>query len=63
MVVHVQSDNPQGATVWQLRQTRRTPTPPVNVGTVSSLDGTFKVTLPGDSVTTLIMTNQVSDRK
>ena len=63
VVVHVQSDNPQGATVWQLRQTRRTPTPPVNVGTVSSLDGTFKVTLPGDSVTTLIMTNQVNDRK
>jgi O-glycosyl hydrolase len=33
------------------------------VGTASSLDGTFKVTLPAGSVTTLIMTNQVSNRR
>ncbi len=63
VTVHVQSTNPQAATVWQLHQTHGTPSPPARVGTVSSLDGVFKITLPGYSVTTLVMTSQVSQQR
>ncbi len=63
VLVHVQSDNPQTATVWQIHQTGVTPSPPAKIGTVSSLVGAFKVTLPGDSVTTLVVTPGINDRK
>ena len=63
VTVHVQNASPQAATVWQLHQTGATPSPPAKAGTAASLDGTFKVILPGDSVTTLVMTTQASDRR
>lgn len=63
VLVHVQGDKPQTATVWQINQSRVTPSPPAKVGTVSSLVGAFKVTLPGDSVTTLVVTEGINDRK
>jgi hypothetical protein len=63
VTIGVQSGNPQAATVWQLHQTHVKPSPPANMGTVTSLDGVFKITLPGHSVTTLVMTTEVSNRK
>ena len=39
------------------------PSPPARIGTAASLDGVFKITLPGHSVTTLVMTSEVSNRK
>jgi hypothetical protein len=60
VTVHVQSNNPQSATVWQLHQTRVTPAPPAEIATASSMDGVFRVTLPGFSVTTLVISTLVS---
>jgi hypothetical protein len=58
--VHVVSSSPQSAVVWQLHQTGPTPKPPVKTGTAVSEAGTFKVTLPGDSVTNLVVTSLTS---
>ena len=63
VTVHAQGSNPQAATVWQLHQTHVKPSPPAKIGTVTSLDGVFKITLPAHSVTTLVMTTEVSNRK
>jgi hypothetical protein len=63
VTVRVQSKNSKAATIWQLHQTGATPSPPARMGTVPSVDGIFKVALPGYSVTTLVMTTLVSDRK
>ena len=63
VLVHVEGNTPQTAAVWQIHQTRETPSPPASIGTVSSLVGAFKVTLPGDSVTTLVVTPGINDRK
>jgi hypothetical protein len=57
----VQSGNPQAAVVWQLRQTGAVAGPPVRTGTAASVAGTFELSLPGDSVTTLVMTTPASD--
>jgi hypothetical protein len=61
--VGIRSGDPQAATVWQIHQTGVKPSPPANMGTAVSVDSTFDVLLPGDSVTTLVMTTLVSDRK
>ena len=63
VTVHAQGSNPQAAAVWQLHQTGVKPSPPAKIGTAASLDGVFKITLPGHSVTTLVMTTEVSNRK
>ena len=62
VLVHVQTDSPKTATVWQIHQGGVTPSPPAKIATLSSVVGAFKVTLPGDSVTTLIVTTKVSNR-
>jgi hypothetical protein len=46
----------QEAKVWQLHQTGPVAKPPVREPTITSAAGEFKLSLPGDSVTTLVMT-------
>ena len=58
-----ESGSPQAAVVWQLRQAGPVAGPPVRKGTVTSVAGTFKLSLPGDSVTTLVMTTRASPQK
>jgi len=62
VLVHVQTDSPKTATVWQIHQGGVTPSPPAKIATLSSVVGAFKVTLPADSVTTIIVTTKVSNR-
>jgi hypothetical protein len=61
--LRVKSGNPQAAVVWQLHQAGSVAKPPVRKGTATSVAGTFKLSLPGDSVTTLVMTTLASDQK
>jgi hypothetical protein len=63
VTVRVDSNNPQSATVWQLHQTGPVAGPPVKKGSATSVAGNFKVTLPGDSVTTMVMTTLITDQK
>jgi hypothetical protein len=50
------SGSPQAAEVWQLHQTGDTPAPPVEKPPVTGKAGVFTVSLPADSVTTLVLT-------
>jgi hypothetical protein len=54
--VRVDSGSPRAAEVWQLHQTGHTPTPPVRKAPVTSKVGIFTISLPADSVTTLVVT-------
>ena len=63
VTVHVDSNNPQSAVVWQLHQTGPVAGPPVKKGTATSEAGNFKIYLPGDSVTTMVMTTLIDDQK
>jgi hypothetical protein len=63
VTVRVASSNPQSAVVWQLHQTGPVAAPPVRKGTATSEAGNFKVTLPGDSVTTMVMTTLIDEQK
>ncbi|HEX4091721.1 MAG TPA: hypothetical protein VHZ33_23655 [Trebonia sp.] len=63
VTVRVQSDNPQSAEVWQLDQTGVLPKPPVKKGTATSEAGNFKISLPADSVTTMVMTTLIDQQK
>jgi hypothetical protein len=63
VTVGMQSANPQAAVVWQLHQTGAVPKPPVRKGTVTSEAGIFKISLPGDSVTTMVMTTLIDQQK
>jgi hypothetical protein len=63
VTVRVDSNNPQSAAVWQLHQTTPVAGPPVKKGTVTSEAGNFKVYLPGDSVTTMVMTTLVDQQR
>ena len=63
VTVRVDSDNPQSALVWQLHQTTPVARPPVKKGTATSVAGNFKVELPGDSVTTMVMTTLIDEQK
>ena len=61
--VAVHSGNPQAAVIWQLHQTGPVTVGPVRKGTATSEAGHFTVSLPGDSVTTLVLTTLVSHQK
>jgi len=63
VTVRIDSDNPQSAVVWQLHQTGVLPMPPVKKGTATSEAGNFKVELPADSVTTMVMTTLIDQQK
>jgi len=63
VTVRVQSDNPQSAIVWQLHQTTPVAEPPVKKGAATSEAGNFKIYLPADSVTTMIMTTLIDNQK
>ena len=63
VTVRVDSNNPQSAVVWQLHQTTPVAGPPVKKGTATSEAGNFKIYLPGDSVTTMVMTTLIDQQK
>jgi hypothetical protein len=63
VTVRVDSNNPQSAVVWQLHQTTPVAKPPVKKGSATSEAGNFKIYLPGDSVTTMVMTTLIDDQK
>ena len=63
VTVRVDSNNPQSATVWQLHQTTPVAGPPVKKGTATSEAGNFKIYLPGDSVTTMVMKTLIDQQK
>jgi hypothetical protein len=63
VTVRVDSNTPQSATVWQLHQTTPVAKPPVKKGKATSEGGNFKILLPGDSVTTMVMTTLIDDQK
>jgi hypothetical protein len=60
-VLHVDSDAPESATEWQLTQPGAAPSAPASIGTAVSDNGSFALTLPAQSVTTLTLT-QASGR-
>jgi hypothetical protein len=57
------ADNPQSAAVWQLHQTTPVAKPPVKKGTATSEAGNFKIYLPADSVTRMVMTTLIDQQK
>jgi hypothetical protein len=59
VTIGVGSGSPPAAVLWQLQQTGPVAGPPVNQGTVASAAGVFKLTLPADSVTTMVMTTHI----
>jgi hypothetical protein len=63
VTVRVDSNNPQSAVVWQLHQTTPVAGPPVKKGTATSEAGNFKIYLPGDSVTTMVMKTLIDQQK
>jgi hypothetical protein len=63
VTVRVNSDNPQSAVVWQLHQTTPAAEPPVKKGSATSEAGNFKIYLPADSVTTMVMTTLLDQQK
>jgi hypothetical protein len=63
VTVRVNSDNPQSAVVWQLHQTTPVAEPPVKKGSATSEAGNFKIYLPADSVTTMVMTTLLDQQK
>jgi hypothetical protein len=61
--VGVGTSSPLKAVVWQLHQTGPAPKPPVKTSTLTSATGIFKVTLPADSVTTLVISTSTATQK
>jgi hypothetical protein len=58
--IQANGSNQQSAVVWQLHQTGSVAEPPVHKGTLTSATDSFKLTLPANSVTTLVMTTLAS---
>ena len=56
VTVGTEGDNLRAAVLWQLHQTGALPGPPVRKGTATSVAGIFKLALPADSVTTMVLT-------
>ena len=63
VTVRAEGDSPRTAVVWQLHQTGVLPRPPVRKGTATSAAGIFKLDLPPDSVTTLVLTPLTKQQK
>jgi len=63
VTVRVNSNNPQSAVVWQLHQTTPVAQPPLKKGFATSVAGNFKISLPGDSVTTMVMKTLIDQQK
>jgi hypothetical protein len=59
VTVSTEGGNSRAAAVWQLHQTGTLPRTPVNRGTALSVAGIFKLDLPADSVTTMVLTAHV----
>jgi hypothetical protein len=60
--LRVSTSGRQAAKVWQLHQSGAVAKAPVREPTITSAAGEFKLTLPGDSVTTLVMTAVAAPR-
>jgi Glycosyl hydrolases family 39 len=58
--IQANGSNQQSAVIWQLHQPGSVAEPPVRKGTVTSATDSFKLTLPANSVTTLVMTTLAS---
>jgi hypothetical protein len=58
--IQANGSSQQSAVVWQLHQTGPVAEPPVHKGTLTSATDSFKLTLPANSVTTLVMTTLAS---
>ena len=63
VTLRVTSGNLRSAVVWQLHQTDAVARPPVREGTATGVAGSFKFSLPGDSVTTLVMSSLAGNQK
>jgi hypothetical protein len=63
VIVQAEGDSPRTAVVWQLHQTGALPAPPVKRGTAISVAGLFRLDLPADSVTTLVLTTHLNRQK
>jgi Glycosyl hydrolases family 39 len=63
VTVRVDGSSLRAAVVWQLHQTTPVAKPPVKKGTATSQAGIFSIELPGDSVTTMVMTTLTSKQK
>jgi glycosyl hydrolase family 39 (putative alpha-L-iduronidase) len=63
VTVRVNGDTPHSAAVWQLHQTTPVAKPPVKKGNATSEAGIFKLYLPADSVTTMVMTTLANQQK
>jgi Glycosyl hydrolases family 39 len=61
--VQVNGSSLKSAALWQLHQTASVAKPPVKKGTATSAAGIFTLELPGDSVTTMVMTTLTSKQK
>jgi hypothetical protein len=54
--VQANGSSQRSAQIWRLHQTGSVAGPPIRMGTLTSATGGFKLTLPANSVTTLVMT-------
>ncbi len=63
VTLRVYNASEKGAVVWRLHQTGKSAMPPVNLGTIRDVAGLFTIDLPANSVTTLVMTNAIPERK
>jgi hypothetical protein len=63
VTVRVDGSTLTSAALWQLHQATPVAKPPVKKGTATSKAGIFTIELPGDSVTTMVMTTLTSKQK
>ena len=63
VTVSAEGGSSRAAVLWQLHQTGPVPKPPVKKGTATSVAGIFKLDLPADSVTTMVLTSHVNQQK
>jgi hypothetical protein len=63
VTIQTEGASPRTAVLWQLHQTGVLPAPPVRKGTATSAAGIFKLDLPPDSVTTMVLTAPAKEQK
>jgi hypothetical protein len=59
-MIQVKNGGRLTAAAWQIDQTGETPSAPANVSTTTTTNGSFDLSLPADSVTTLVVTAPAS---
>jgi hypothetical protein len=63
VTVQAEGASSRTAVLWQLHQTGVLPTPPAKKGTATSAAGVFKLDLPANSVTTMVLTTLPKQQK